>query len=87
MRERKEGEKDRCDKKSRTKAVIGKERRYDDEDNRCKDRAVLLWPLRDSDSLRLHWKDRRINRDSNQALSLYTMKIWPGIPLSPAIEM
>ncbi|KAJ4925013.1 hypothetical protein JOQ06_003960, partial [Pogonophryne albipinna] len=30
---------------------------------------------------------QRINPDSNQALSLYTMKIWPGIPLSPAIEM
>lgn len=28
-----------------------------------------------------------INPDSNQALSLYTVKIWPGIPLSPAIEM
>lgn len=28
-----------------------------------------------------------INPDSNQALSLYTVKIWPGIPLSLTIEM
>lgn len=28
-----------------------------------------------------------ISPDSNQALSLYTLKIWLGIPLSPAIEM
>lgn len=32
-------------------------------------------------------KRQRISPDSNQALSLYTLKIWPGIPLSPAIEM
>lgn len=31
--------------------------------------------------------EKGINPDSNQALSLYIMKIWPGIPLSPAIEM
>jgi len=28
-----------------------------------------------------------ISPDTNRALSLYTVKIWPGIPLSAAIEM
>ena len=59
---------------------------YENQDKHCKieHRALASRGLK----LPLTAVERqRINPDSNQALSLYTMKIWPGIPLSPAIEM
>lgn len=66
-------------------AMTEEERIYENEDKHCKDGAPssgLSGAQTPSDSTR-----KGINPDSNQALSLYTMKIWPGIPLSAAIEM
>lgn len=70
-------------KRSITKAITEKVRRY--ENTVKMEHHPLASP---GLTLPLTALERQgIKPDSNQALSLYTVKIWPGIPLSPAIEM
>lgn len=80
MRERRQKH---VDRHKETKA--DKVSENEEDDKHCKDRARPLA----SSGLKLPLtalKRQGINTDSNRALSLYPMKIWPGIPLSPAIE-
>lgn len=47
----------------------------------------VFWPPWGSNSIWQHWKDGGSALIPAGALSLYTFKIWPAIPLSPALEM